>query len=146
MPNGVQLGPSEQEIVGPPIFRRHQPGVVAKRLKFATEMTHPGAGLHADQARRHIGEPGFDLAARQLLPQHDRAALIQTHDVKRVLADIDSGDGDCSVEFLRHNALLVFGATCQRNLLAGLEQGQTIPLPVSSGLKMRCCTTQHSLW
>jgi hypothetical protein len=33
------------------------------------------------------------------LPQHDRAALIQTHDVKRVLADIDSGDGDCSVEF-----------------------------------------------
>jgi hypothetical protein len=66
--------------------------------------------------------------------------------VKRVLADIDSGDGDCSVEFLRHNALLVFGATCQRNLLAGLEQGRTIPLPVSSGLKMRCCTTQHSLW
>ena len=62
MPNGVQLGPSEQEIVAPHIFRRHQPGVVAKRLKFATEMTRPGAGLHADEARRQVGKPRFHLA------------------------------------------------------------------------------------
>ena len=79
--------------------------------------------------RQRHAKPRFDLAARQLLPQHDRAALIQTHDVKGVLADIDSGDGGCSVEFLRHNALLVFGAPCQPNLLAGLEHGRTIPLP-----------------
>jgi hypothetical protein len=28
--------------------------------------------------------------------------------------------------------LLVFGAPCQRNLLAGQEHGRTIPLPVPS--------------
>jgi hypothetical protein len=28
--------------------------------------------------------------------------------------------------------LLVFGAPCQRNLLAGQEHGRTIPLPVLS--------------
>jgi hypothetical protein len=91
-------------------------------------MMRADAGFHADQARRHIGKPGFDLAARPLLPQHDRAALIETHEVKRVLADIDSGDGDRCVEFLRHNALLVFGAPCQRNLPAGLKRGRTMPL------------------
>jgi hypothetical protein len=32
------------------------------------------------------------------------------------------------VEILRHGVLLVFGAPCQRRLLAGQEHGQTIPL------------------
>src|ERR1700741_1505341 len=52
------------------------------------------AGFHADQARRYIGEPRFHLATRPLLPQHDGAARIVTHDVERVLADIDADDGD----------------------------------------------------
>jgi hydrophobic/amphiphilic exporter-1 (mainly G- bacteria), HAE1 family len=38
--------------------------------------------LHADQARWHIGQPRFDLAARPLLPQHDCAALIEADDVE----------------------------------------------------------------
>src|SRR6266851_9315660 len=54
--------------------------------------------------------------------------LIEADDVERVLADIDAGDGDCSIEFLRHSVLLVFGAPRQRNLLAGQEHGRTIPL------------------
>jgi hypothetical protein len=62
------------------------------------------------------------------MPKRDRTALIETYEVKRILADIDSGQGDCSVEFLRHNALLVFGAPCQRNLPAGLEHSRTILL------------------
>src|SRR6202045_1847178 len=37
--------------IRPHVVRRHQPGVMAKRLKFATEMMRPGAGLHADEAR-----------------------------------------------------------------------------------------------
>jgi hypothetical protein len=32
------------------------------------------------------------------------------------------------LEFRRHSVLLVFGAPCQRNLLAGQEHGRTIPL------------------
>ena len=39
----------------------------------------------------------FDLATRPLLTQHNGAALIVAHDVERVLADIDTDHGDCSV-------------------------------------------------
>jgi hypothetical protein len=49
--------------------------------------------------------------------------------VESVLANIDASYGDCGVEFRRHSVLLVFGAPCQRNLLAGQEHGRTIPLP-----------------
>jgi len=55
------------------------------------------AGLHADQARRQVGEPCLHLAARPLLPQHDCTALIVADEVERVLADIDADHGDCSV-------------------------------------------------
>jgi hypothetical protein len=36
--------------------------------------------------------------------------------------------------------LLVFGAPCQRNLLAGQEHGRTIPLPVKSRVKIPQCS------
>ena len=62
--------------VGPHVLRRHQPGIVTKRLQLTTEMMRANAGLHADQARRHIGKPRVDLATRPLLPQDDRAAAI----------------------------------------------------------------------
>jgi hypothetical protein len=71
-------------------------------------------GFHADRARRHIGEPGFDLAARPPLAQDDRAALIQTDDVERVLADIDANDRNRGIRLLGHGMLLVFGAPCQQ--------------------------------
>ena len=68
--------------VRPNILRRHQPSVVSKHLQLTTEMMRPNAGLHADQARRQIGEPGFDLATRPLLPQHDGTAPVLAHEVK----------------------------------------------------------------
>jgi hypothetical protein len=45
------------------VFRRHQPGIVTETLELATEMMRADARLHADQARRHVGKPRFDLAA-----------------------------------------------------------------------------------
>src|SRR6267154_4867053 len=51
-----------------------------------------------------------------------------THDVERVLADIDTDHGDRCVEFLRHGVLLVLSAPCQLLALAGPEHGRTIPL------------------
>ena len=68
--------------VGPYVLRRHQPGIVTKRLQLTTEMMRTNAGFHADQARRHIGEPRFDLATRPLLTQNDRAAAIEADNVK----------------------------------------------------------------
>jgi hypothetical protein len=128
--------------VGAHVLSRHQPGVMTRRLELPTEMMRTNAGLHTDQARRHIAQPCFHLATRPLLPQHDCTARIQADDVERVLADIDADYGDCTVEILRHGVLLVFGAPCQRRLLAGQEHGQTIPLadigPFNSVQIQRC--------
>jgi hypothetical protein len=60
-----------------------------------------------------------------------------THDVERVLADIDADHGDRCVEFLRHGVLLVLSAPCQLLVLAGQEHGRTIPLADMSGLNER---------
>jgi hypothetical protein len=66
---------------------------VSLRLRWCAD-----AGLHADETGRQIGEPCFHLAARPLLAQDDRATPIETHDVKRILADIDTDHGDSSIE------------------------------------------------
>src|SRR4029077_2234637 len=49
--------------IGAYVFRGHQSGVVAEHLELATEMMRADAGLHTDQARWQVGEPGFYLAA-----------------------------------------------------------------------------------
>ena len=49
--------------VRPHVFRRHQPGIVTKRLEPTAQMMCTDAGFHPDQARRHVGEPRFHLAA-----------------------------------------------------------------------------------
>src|SRR5215831_9491288 len=64
------------------------------------------AGLHADQARRQVGEPGFHLAPRPLLPQHQGSTAILADQMERVLADIDADDGDFATAFLGHGVLL----------------------------------------
>jgi hypothetical protein len=66
---------------------------MAKLLKPAAEVMRADAGLHPDQTWRHVRKPGFHLATRPLLPQHDGADLIETYDVERVLADIDADEG-----------------------------------------------------
>ena len=86
--------------IGTHVLCRHQPGVVAKPLELATEMMGADACLHADEARRHVGEPHIHLASRPLLPQHDRAAGIKADNVERVLADIDANHSDRAVELL----------------------------------------------
>src|SRR5947209_6867122 len=85
-------------------------------------MMRADAGLHPDQARPHVGEPRFHLAARPLLPQHDTAAAILADEVERVLADIDADDGDFAIEFLGHGVLLCLRCPGQLALLAGLER------------------------
>src|SRR5262249_53778480 len=88
------------------VFRWHQPGIMAERPQLATEMMCADAGLHADQARRQVGEPGFHLATRPLLPQHQGSTAILADQMERVLADIDADDGDFTIEFLGHGVLL----------------------------------------
>jgi len=112
--------------IGADIIGRHQLGIVTKRCEFAAQVMCADAGFHADQARRHIGEPRFHLATRPLLPQHDSAARIVTHDVERVLADIDPDHGDCGIGNLRNGVLLVLAPMASLSL-AGQEHGRTTP-------------------
>src|SRR5213080_2552952 len=65
-----------------------------------------------------------------------------THDVERVLADIDADHGDRCVEFLRHGVLLVLSAPCQLLILAGPEHGRTIPLPDIGRTQWKCARSR----
>src|SRR5262245_16617092 len=83
-------------------------------------MMRPGAGLHADEARRQVGKPRFHLATRPFLAQHQGSTPIMAHDVERILADIDADHGEFAVEFLGHGVLLCLSVPpCQFGSLAG---------------------------
>jgi hypothetical protein len=45
------------------VLRRHQPGIMPERGQLPTEVMRADTGLHADQARRHVRKPRFDLSA-----------------------------------------------------------------------------------
>ena len=113
--------------IGPHVLRRHQPSIVPKCFKLATQMMRPNASLHPDQARRHVGKARFHLAARPLLAQHNCAAIIKPDDVERVLADIDTDHGNRSLCCRWHGVLLVLAPLASLSL-AGQEHGRTIPL------------------
>src|ERR1700704_316852 len=70
-------------------------------------MMRTDAGLHADQARGHIGKACFDLTTRPLLPQHDCATTIEPNDVERVLTDINADYGNRTLCCRSHGVLLV---------------------------------------
>ena len=72
------------------IFRRHQPGVVAKGDQLPAQMMSANTGLHADQAGRDIGEPPLKLAARKLSFEDDGSAPVEANQVENCLADVDA--------------------------------------------------------
>ena len=90
-------------------------------------MMRTDAGFHADQARRHVGKAGLDLATGPFLTQHNRATLIVAHDVERVLADIDTNHGNCSVLCLGHGVLLVLTPLASSSLVEA-EHGRHHPI------------------
>src|SRR6266568_7563766 len=121
--------------IGTDIAGRHQPRIVTKCLELATEVMRTYTSLHADEARRHVGEASVDLAARQLLAQNDGAHLVEADEVERILADVDA---DCRNGFKAgglawHGMLLVFAAPCQLCGWAGQEHGGSIPLTAIDG-------------
>src|SRR4051795_824525 len=101
-------------------------------------MMRTDAGLHADQARGHIGKACFDLATRPLLTQHNCAAIIQTDDVERVLTDIDADYGNRNLCCRSHGVLLVLAPLASLSL-AEQEHGRTIPLAAVSRAEIPQC-------
>jgi hypothetical protein len=75
------------------------------------------------------------LTTRPLLPQHDRAAMIQTDDVERVLTDIDADYGNRNLCCRSQGVLLVLAPLASLSL-AGQEHGRTIPLAAIAGIEI----------
>src|SRR5580704_13805868 len=91
-------------------------------------MMRSDAGLHPDQARRHIRKTSLYLATRPLLTQHDRTAIIEAYDVERVLPNIDTNYGDRILRCCSGHCVLLVWAPLTSLSLAGQEHGRTIPL------------------
>jgi hypothetical protein len=78
------------------ILGGHQTHVVAKGRNAPAQVMGADAGLHADQAGRHVGQANLDLGPRQALAQRDGATLVEAEQMEGVLADIDAQRGDGS--------------------------------------------------
>jgi hypothetical protein len=66
------------------------------------------ASFDSDQAPRHIGEPGRDPAAGNLLPQNDCPLVVEADQMQGVLACIDAnGVSDCSGCLMGHGDVLL---------------------------------------
>src|ERR1700731_4218415 len=76
--------------VGPHIFRRHQPNLVALRLEKTAKMMGAAAGLHCDDARRQAFSEPNDTRWPHAPPFDDLALTIQPHEAAAVLAKINS--------------------------------------------------------
>src|SRR5215813_8687283 len=86
------------------------------------------AGLHADEAGREVGKPGFELAAGELLAQNDGAALVEADEVEGILADVDAEDGDGVFRLARHGLGSLFGSAPRSTLGYSGEHRRSIPL------------------
>jgi hypothetical protein len=66
------------------------------------------ASFDPDQAPRHIGEPGCDPAAGNLLPQNDCSLIVEADQMQGVLARIDANSvRDCSGCLMGHGDVLL---------------------------------------
>src|SRR5262249_54568491 len=96
----------------------------------------------ADQAGREVGEPGFELAAGEVLAQNDGAALVEADEVEDVLADVDAEDGDGVFRLARHGPGALFGSAPRSTLGYCREHRRSIPLAVmgkcATALRLDC--------
>src|SRR5215831_19538268 len=86
------------------------------------------AGLHADEAGREVGKPGFELAAGELLAQNDGAALVEADEVEGVLADVDAEVGDGVFRLARHGPGSLLGSAPRSTTGYCGEHRRSIPL------------------
>jgi hypothetical protein len=109
---------------------RKDPGYIERDPRVVSLVENGGArdAVFAPLLNEHeVVGARFHLATRPLLAQHQGSTPILADDVERILADIDADHGDFAVESLGHGVLLVFAASRQLGVPAGLEHGRIIP-------------------
>src|SRR6516165_6663388 len=111
------------------VFRRHQPSIVAKRLKLATEMMRADASLHANRqgcklASRASTWPRDHFCRNTMLPR--RSWPTRWNEFLPISMPITAIS---LLSFWDMACSFVFDAPCQATYaLAGREHGRTIPL------------------
>ena len=78
--------------VGPNIFGRHQPHVVAVSGENAAKMMSAAAGLHSDNASRQLLRKSYQRFASHLAPHDDGAGRVEPNHAAHILAEIDAKD------------------------------------------------------
>jgi len=73
---------------------------VAKGDQLSAQMMGANAGLHADRAGWHIGQPVLKLAARELRFKDDGSTPVEANQVENSLANVDADHGR-SICFVR---------------------------------------------
>jgi hypothetical protein len=89
--SGFEVDPFEK---GLHVLRWDQANVVPELLSLAPNVMRARAGLQADKAGRQIDKPAYKLVARYLDAHGDGATLIESDEVKFVLADIEADRRD----------------------------------------------------
>src|ERR1700746_3352412 len=99
---------------------------MAERTELASYIVRRHASFDSDQAPRHIGEPGCDPTAGNLLPQNDCPLVVEPDQMQGVLACVDANVmSDCSGCLMGHgDVLLVLLSHSER---FGGEHGRSIP-------------------
>ena len=80
--------------VGPDIFGRHQPDIMAVSGEHTAQMMGAAAGLHPDNARRELLRQSNQRLAPYLATHHNRAGRIQPNHAADVLAEVDAKHRD----------------------------------------------------
>ena len=108
--------------IGAHVPRRHQPRIVPQRVKLAAEMMSTDAGLHADQARRHVGKPRDHFCRRTIAPRSSSPTMWNE------FFPISMPITEIAVDAVAGIACSSFFAPLASLSPAGQEHGRTIPL------------------
>ena len=73
--------------------------------KLPCDVMRGDAGFHANETRRQIGEPRFDLATRPFLTKDNCTTLVQADRLEGILANTDADYGNRRAGFLGQGVL-----------------------------------------
>src|ERR1700733_8570920 len=114
--------------VGPDVFRRHQPDVMAADREQATQMMGPAAGLHPDNARRKLLRQSNQRLSPYLATHNDRAGRMQPNHAADVLAEVHA----------KHRDIHPFLLLIRRRALRRRKEGRAIRRRRRSKFGLRC--------
>src|ERR1700733_10215741 len=111
--------------VGPDVFRRHQPDVMAADREQPPQRMGPAAGLHPDNERKKLLRQSNQRLSPYLATHNDRAGRMQPNHAADVLAEVHA----------KHRDIHPFLLLIPRRALRRRKEGRAIPYNFPRALK-----------